>query len=133
MTNPLTGSVNRFWLEINATVWRYCPEFIQQRLTSAYSEFSEQVQQQLRDLRDAEFGRGWREGHEAGRQSALMEQTREAQTELARKNDQIQALMTIVESQHTRLQRFEHSSAEAAAELAAQLRDIQLTRRSPVH
>lgn len=133
MTNPLLGSVNRFWLEVNASVWRYCPEFIQLRLTAAYGEFTEQLQEHLRDLRDAEFGRGWREGHEVGRQSSWLEREREWQAELARKNDHIQALMIIVESQQARLQRLEHASADASAELAEQLRDMQVSRRSPVH
>jgi hypothetical protein len=133
MTNSFLASISRFWLEVNASAWRYCPPVVQDRLTAAYAAFGKEFREQLRQQSDADFGRGWREGHEVGRLSGSAQRDAELQKELARKNDQIQALMTMVESQRTRLQMFERSSADAAAELAEQLRDIGQSRRPPVH
>jgi len=134
MTNSLRASISRFWLEVNASAWRYCPQVVQDRLTAAYAAMAKEIRDELREQSDADFGRGWREGHEVGRLVGWAQRDGELQRELARKNDQIQALMTMVESQRMRLQTFERSSADAAAELAEQLRDIgQSRRRPPVH
>ena len=134
MTNSFLGSISRFWLEINASVWRYCPQAVQERLIAAYAVLAKEIRQQIREQSDADFGRGWREGHEVGRMVGSAQRDAEAQKELARKNDQIQALMTMVESQRVRLQTFERSSADAAAELAEQLHRIHHSRpRPPVH
>jgi hypothetical protein len=133
MTNSLLVSINRFWLEVNAGAWRYCPEVVRQRLTAAYETFTTEAREQLRELRDADFGRGWREGHAIGHLKGYAQRDAELQSEIAGKNDQIQALMILVETQRTRLHAFERTSADAAAELAEQLRDIGQGRRTPVH
>lgn len=133
MTTSLLGSINRFWLEMNAGAWRYCPDVVQLRLTAAYAAFIGEVKEQVREMRDADFGRGWREGLDAGHSRGYAQRDAELQGELARKNDQIQALMILVESQRTRLQSFGRTSTDAAAELAEQLRDIGQGRRTPVH
>jgi hypothetical protein len=134
MTNALLSSISRFWLEVNAGAWRYLPQPIQRRLTTAYSVLGREVRSNLREMSDADFGRGWREGHEVGRLAGWAQRDGLAQQELALKNDQMQALIIVVESLRTRLEAFERSSADAAAELAAQLRDInQSQSRQPVH
>ena len=101
MTDAIIGTISRFWLEVNAHAWRYCPEAVQQRLTMAYAALAGDVRELLVQQSDAGFGRGWREGHEAGRLQGWAERDGDAQRELARKNDQIQALMTLVESYRT--------------------------------
>ena len=98
MTNSMLGSINRFWLEINANAWRYCPETVRYRLNTAFDSFNKELRELLSHQSDSDFGRGWREGHEAGRSAGWAQRDREAQRELALKNDQIQALMTMVES-----------------------------------
>jgi hypothetical protein len=103
MTNSILGAIGRFWLEINAGAWRYCPETVQQRLQEAYTVFSSDLREYLRDQSDADFGRGWREGRAAGFASGWAERDLEAQRELALKNDHIQALMTMVESYRTQV------------------------------
>ena len=103
MTNSILGSIGRFWLEINASAWRYCPETVQQRIQEAYTVFSSELREYLRDQSDADFGRGWREGRAAGFASGWAERDLQAQRELALKNDQIQALMTMVESYRTQV------------------------------
>jgi len=103
MTNSIIGSISRFWLEINAHAWRYCPEAVQHRLNTAHTTFSIEIRELLCQQSDADFGRGWREGHEAGRLSGWAQRDLEAQRELAQKNDQIQALMTMVESYRMRM------------------------------
>ena len=113
MTNAIFGTISRFWLEVNAHAWRYCPEPVQQRLTAAYAAFASDVRELLLQQSDADFGRGWREGHEAGRLQGWADRDADAQRELARKNDQIQALMTLVESYRMR------PPAEASTEPAA--------------
>ena len=102
MTNSILGSINRFWLEINANAWRYCPETVRYRLNSAYDSFSRDLRELLLQQSDSDFGRGWREGHDAGRSAGWAQRDREAQRELALKNDEIQALMTMVESYRMR-------------------------------
>ena len=102
MTNSILGSINRFWLEINANAWRYCPETVRYRVNSAYESLSTDLRQLLSEQSDSDFGHGWREGHEAGRIAGWAQRDREAQRELASKNDQIQALMTMVESYRMR-------------------------------
>jgi len=102
MTNSILGSINRFWLEINANAWRYCPETVRYRLNSAYDAFSSDLRELLSQQSDSDFGRGWREGHDAGRSAGWAQRDREAQRELALKNDEIQALMTMVESYRMR-------------------------------
>lgn len=103
MTNSLFGAISRFWLEVNASAWRYCPEAVHQRLDAAYAAFTKEVREIAREQSDSDFGRGWREGHEVGRLEGWAQRDAEAQRELARKNDQIQALMTTVESYRARL------------------------------
>ena len=103
MTNSILGSIGRFWLEINASAWRYCPEAVQHRIQEAYAVFSRELREYLREQSDADFGRGWREGRAAGFASGWAERDLEAQRELALKNDQIQALMTLVESYRTQI------------------------------
>ena len=102
MTNSILGSINRFWLEINANAWRYCPETVRYRLNAAYDSFHKDLRELLSQQSDSDFGRGWREGHDAGRSAGWAQRDREAQRELALKNDQIQALMTMVESYRMR-------------------------------
>jgi hypothetical protein len=102
MTNSIRATISRFWLEINANAWRYCPETIQHRLNTAYTTLSKELGELLRQQSDADFGRGWREGHEVGRLIGWEQRDAEAQRELARKNDQIQALMALVESYRVR-------------------------------
>jgi hypothetical protein len=102
MTNSILICINRFWLEINANAWRYCPETVRYRLNSAYDSFSRDLREQIAQQSDSDFGRGWREGHDAGRAAGWAQRDREAQRELALKNDQIQALMTMVESYRMR-------------------------------
>ena len=109
MTNSILGSINRFWLEINANAWRYCPETVRYRVNSAYESLSTDLRELLSEQSDSDFGRGWREGHEAGRVAGWAQRDREAQRELALKNDQIQALMTMVESY--RMREGDHDSA----------------------
>jgi len=121
MTNSILGSISRFWLEINANAWRYCPETVQQRLHAAYVSFSKDIREHLCEQSDADFGRGWREGHEAGRASGWAERDLDAQRELALKNDEIQALMTMVES-------YRMGAPEGAAPAAAS----EPERRPPV-
>jgi len=101
MTNTMRGSISRFWLEVNATAWRYCPETVQHRLNAAYITFTKEMRELLREQSDSDFGRGWREGHEVGRLDGWAQRDVEAQRELARKNDQIQALMMLVERYRT--------------------------------
>lgn len=98
MTNTILATISRFWLEVNAHAWRYCPEAVQQRLDAAYATFARELRDLLLQQRDADFGRGWREGHDAGQRQGWADRDAEAQRELARKNDQIQALMTLLES-----------------------------------
>jgi hypothetical protein len=134
MTDSLLSSISRFWLEVNAGAWRYLPEPVKRRLSAAYGVLGRDVRSHLREMSDADFGRGWREGHEVGRLAGWAQRDAEAQRELALKNDQMQALIIVVESLRTRLETFERSSADAAAELDAQLRDIsQRQLRQPVH
>ena len=102
MTNSILATISRFWLEVNAHAWRYCPETIQHRLNAAYATLSKELGELLRQQRDADFGRGWHEGHEVGRLAGWQQRDTEAQRELALKNDQIQALMAIVESYRVR-------------------------------
>ena len=126
MTNAMFGTISRFWLEVNAHAWRYCPEAVQQRLTAAYATFTRDARDIQCQQSDADFGRGWREGRAVGVQDGWAERDAEAQRELARKNDQIQALMTLVESYRmrqpddrsegeSRVAREESSAAEPAA------------------
>jgi hypothetical protein len=102
MTNSILAAVSRFWLELNAHAWRYCPETVQHRLNAAYTVLSKELRELLLQQSDADFGRGWRAGHDVGRLAGWEERDAEAQRELARKNDQIQALMATVESYRTR-------------------------------
>jgi hypothetical protein len=102
MTNSILSTISRFWLEINANAWRYCPEAVQHRLNMAYATLSKELGELLRQQSDADFGRGWREGHEVGRLVGWQQRDAETQRELARKNDQIQALMAMVESYRLR-------------------------------
>ena len=117
MTNSILGSINRFWLEINANAWRYCPDTVRYRLNSAYDSFNKDLRELLSQQSDADFGRGWREGHDAGRSTGWAQRDREAQRELALKNDQIQALMTMVESY--RMRQHDHQPALAARDEAS--------------
>jgi hypothetical protein len=112
MTNSIFCSINRFWLEINANAWRYCPETVRYRVNSAYESLSTDLRQLLSEQSDSDFGHGWREGHEAGRIAGWAQRDREAQRELAVKNDQIQALMTMVESY--RMRESDHDPARSA-------------------
>jgi len=98
MTNSILATIGRFWLEINAHAWRYCPETVQHRLDTAYAVLCKELRESIRQQSDADFGRGWREGHEVGRAIGWAQRDADAQRELARKNDQIQALMALVES-----------------------------------
>jgi hypothetical protein len=102
MPNSILATIGRFWLEINAHAWRYCPETVQHRLNSAYAVLSKELRELIRQQSDADFGRGWREGHDVGRVTGWEQCHAEAQRELARKNDQIQALMATVESYRVR-------------------------------
>ena len=135
MTNSILGSINRFWLEINANAWRYCPETVRYRLNSAYDSFSRDVRELLSQQSDSDFGRGWREGHDAGQSAGWAQRDREAQRELALKNDQIQALMTMVESYRMR----EHDPEQVLAardEVLALPQQVALAvgePRQPVH
>lgn len=133
MTNSILGSISRFWLEINASAWRYCPETIQHRLTSAHSAFLKDMREELCRQSDSDFGHGWREGHEVGRLTGWAERDRLAQRELAHKNDQIQALMMMVESY--RLQASDVGPAESGDELPEpSLASISVgDPRAPVH
>jgi hypothetical protein len=125
MTNSILVCISRFWLEINASAWRYCPETVQHRLNAAYATLSKELRRVLREQSDADFGRGWREGHEVGRLAGREERDAEAQCELAHKNDQIQALMAIVESYEVRAD--EETPAPALATIAVAYP------RQPVH
>ena len=135
MTNSILGSINRFWLEINANAWRYCPETVRFRVNAAFESLSTDLRELLSEQSDADFGRGWREGHEAGRVSGWAQRDREAQRELALKNDQIQALMTMVES--FRMREIDHDPAVASSvdvpPLPQQLAVAVGEPRSPVH
>jgi len=135
MTNSILGSINRFWLEINANAWRYCPETVRFRVNAAYESLSTDLRELPSEQSDADFGRGWREGHEAGRIAGWAQRDREAQRELALKNDQIQALMTMVESY--RMRESDHDPAPSAGgDVQALPQQIALTigePRSPVH
>jgi hypothetical protein len=97
MTNSIITAVSHFWLEINAHAWRHCPETVQHRLNAAYATLRKELRDAVCQQHDAAFGGGWREGHEAGRLAGWEQRDIEAQRELAHKNDQIQALMAIVE------------------------------------
>lgn len=135
MTNSILGSINRFWLEINANAWRYCPEAVRYRLNAAFDSFNKELRELLSQQSDSDFGRGWREGHDAGRSAGWAQRDREAQRELALKNDQIQALMTMVESY--RMREHEHEPAPAVRdEVPAVPQQIAIAvgePRSPVH
>jgi hypothetical protein len=135
MTNSILGSINHFWLEINANAWRYCPETVRYRVNAAYESLSTELRELLSQQSDSDFGRGWREGHEAGRIAGWAQRDREAQRELALKNDEIQALMTMVESY--RMRESDHDPATpASADVQPLPQQIALTvgePRSPVH
>ena len=131
MTNSILAAVSRFWLEINAHAWRYCPETVQHRLNAAYKLLVKELRELLLQHSDADFGRGWREGHDVGRLAGWEQRDLEAQRELARKNDQIQALMAMVESYQVRVTD-EDGVCEAAA--TPSLATIGVTYpRQPVH
>ena len=132
MTNSILGAISRFWLEVNASAWRYCPDTVHRRLDAAYATFTREVRELAREQSDSDFGRGWREGHEVGRLDGLAQRDADAQRELALKNDQIQALMTTVESYRARLQE------EPVARIVADDVEPQALRaigqpRAPVH
>jgi hypothetical protein len=133
MTNSILGSINRFWLEINANAWRYCPETVRYRLNSAYDSLSNELRELLSHQSDADFGRGWREGHEAGRVAGWAQRDREAQRELALKNDQIQALMTMVESYRMRDHEPVPASREELVPVPHQMAMAVREPRPPVH
>ena len=135
MTNSMLGSISRFWLELNANAWRYCPETVQHRLNAAYMTFNKEVRELLREQSDSDFGRGWREGYEAGQLDGWARRDADTQQELARKNDQIQALMTLVESYRTRMP-VEQPTAEFGPDLAGQplgMIGVTCSPRPPVH
>jgi hypothetical protein len=137
MTNSIFATISRFWLDINANAWRYCPDTVQHRLNAAYATLSKELREVFRQQSDADFGRGWREGHEVGRLAGWEQRDIEAQCELAHKNDQIQALMAIVESYEARDESAERGRADVPG--ATEIHTSSLARlgvmppRQPVH
>jgi hypothetical protein len=75
---------------------------VQHRLNTAYTVLSRELRELMLQQSDADFGRGWRAGHDVGRLAGWEERDAETQRELAHKNDQIQALLAMVESYRMR-------------------------------
>jgi hypothetical protein len=126
MTNSIVAAISRFWLTVNAHAWRYCPETVQHRLNAAHATLSRELRELIRQQSDADFGRGWREGHEVGHLAGWDERDIEAQRELAQKNDQIQALMATLESYELR-----DDDPHAHSQVVAQVSHLTLSVNDP--